>query len=152
MVAEQCRSRARIARRSTRTTTTNAEMQCEMMDFQTDIVGGQEREDPDDGVACTVSRGDENRRESDDKSVMNRQRQGTLPRYDHHLCSDTKRFSEMTIIYTSIQMVVQINQRSSLKARMTKLTMSDETLEERVIAVGKKRNLHLVFYQRDVPD
>ena len=27
--------------------------------------------------------------ESDDKSVMNRQRQGTLPRYDHHLCSDS---------------------------------------------------------------
>ena len=64
----------------------------------------------------------------------------------------TKRFSEMTIIYTSIQMVEQINQRSSLKARMTKLTMSDETLEERVIAVGKKRNLHPVFYQRDVPN
>ena len=55
-------------------------------------------------------------------------------------------------MYTSIQMVEQINQRSSLKARMTKLTMSDETLEERVIAVGKKRNLHPVFYQRDVPD
>ena len=64
----------------------------------------------------------------------------------------TKRFSEMTIIYTSIQMVEQINQRSSLKARMTKLTMSDETLEERVIAVGKKRNLHPVFDQRDVPN
>ena len=44
---------------------------------------------------------------------------------------------------TSIQMVEQINQRSC----MTKLTMSDETLEERVIAVGKKRNLHPVFYQ-----
>ena len=29
---------------------------------------------------------------------------------------------------------------------MTKLTMSDETLEERVIAVGKKRNLHPVQY------
>ena len=27
--------------------------------------------------------------ESDDKSVMNRQRQRTLPRYDHHLCSDS---------------------------------------------------------------
>ena len=27
--------------------------------------------------------------ESDDKLVMNRQRQGTLPRYDHHLCSDS---------------------------------------------------------------
>ena len=27
--------------------------------------------------------------ESDDKSVMYRQRQGTLPRYDHHLCSDS---------------------------------------------------------------
>ena len=35
---------------------------------------------------------------------------------------------------------------------MTKLTMSDETLEERVIAVGKERNLHPVFYQRDVPN
>ena len=70
----------------------------------------------------------------------------------------TKGFSEVTIIYTSIQMVEQIDwrkltqQRSSQKARMTKLTISDETLEERVIAVGKKRNLHPVFYQRDVPD
>ena len=64
----------------------------------------------------------------------------------------TKRFSEMTIIYTSIQMVEQIDWRSSPKARMTELTVSDETLEERVIAVGKKRNLHPVFYQRDVPD
>ena len=27
--------------------------------------------------------------ESDDKSVMHRQRHGTLPRYDHHLCSDS---------------------------------------------------------------
>ena len=35
---------------------------------------------------------------------------------------------------------------------MTKLTMSDETLEECMIAVGRKRNMHLVFYQRDVPD
>ena len=56
------------------------------------------------------------------------------------------------IIYTSIQMVQQIYQRSSPTARMTKLTMSDETLEERMIAVEKKRNLHPVFYQRDVPD
>ena len=64
----------------------------------------------------------------------------------------TQRFSEITIIYTSIQMVEQIDQRSSLKARMTKLTMSDETLEEGVIAVEKKRNLHPVFYQRGVPD
>ena len=63
----------------------------------------------------------------------------------------TKRFSEMTIIYTSIQMVEQINWRSSPTARMTKLIMSDETLEERVIAIGKKRHLHPVFYQRDVP-
>ena len=53
---------------------------------------------------------------------------------------------------TLIQMVEQINQRSSLKARMTKLSVSDETLEERVVAVGKKRNLHPVFHQRDVPD
>ena len=53
---------------------------------------------------------------------------------------------------TSIQRVEQINHRSSPKARMMKLIMSDETLEERVIAVGKKRNLHPVFYQRDVPD
>ena len=64
----------------------------------------------------------------------------------------TKRFPKMTIMNTSIQMVEQIDWRSSLKARMTKLTMSDETLEEREIAVGKKRNLHPVFYQRDVPD
>ena len=70
----------------------------------------------------------------------------------------TKRFPGMTIIYTSIQMVAQIDwrklihHRSSPKARMTKLIMSDETLEQRVIAVGKKRNLHPVFYQRDVPD
>ena len=60
----------------------------------------------------------------------------------------------MTIMNTSIQMVEQIDwrklipQRSSPTARMTKLTMSDETLEERTIAVGKKRNLHPVFYQR----
>ena len=58
----------------------------------------------------------------------------------------------MTIMYTSIQMVEQINWRSPLKARMTKLIMTDETLEERVIAVGEKRNLHPVFYQRDVSD
>ena len=70
----------------------------------------------------------------------------------------TKRFPGMTIMYTSIQMVEQIDwrklahQRSSPKARVTKLTMSDENLEECVIAVGKKRNLHPVFYQRDVPD
>ena len=70
----------------------------------------------------------------------------------------TKRVLGMTIIYTSIQMVEQtdwrklIHQRSSPKARMTKLIMSDETLEQRVIAVGKKCNLHPVFYQRDVPD
>ena len=70
----------------------------------------------------------------------------------------TKRFPWMTIIYTSIQMVEQIDwrklrhQRTSSKAHMTKLIMSDEMLEERVIAVGKKRNLHPVFYQRDVPD
>ena len=31
---------------------------------------------------------------------------------------------------------------------MTKLITSDETLKERVIAVGKKRNLHPVYYQR----
>ena len=59
----------------------------------------------------------------------------------------------MTIMNTSIHMVEQIDwrkltpQRSSPTARMTKLTMSDETLEERVIAVGKKRNLHPVYYQ-----
>ena len=70
----------------------------------------------------------------------------------------TKRFPRMTIMNTSIQMVEQIDwrnmtpQRSSPKARMTKLTTSDETLEERVIAVGKKRNLHPVFYQGDVSD
>ena len=46
-------------------------------------------------------------------------------------------------MYTSIQMVEQIDwrklthQRSSPKTRMTKPTMSDETLEERVIAVGR---------------
>ena len=68
--------------------------------------------------------------ESDDKLVMNRQRQGTLPRYDHHLCSDSSAI-----------------EKSSHKARMTKLITSDETLEERVIAVGKKRNLHPVYYQ-----
>ena len=39
-------------------------------------------------------------------------------------------------MYTSTQMVEQINQRSPPKVRMTKLIMSDETLEERVIAVG----------------
>ena len=38
--------------------------------------------------------------ELDDKSVMHRQRQGTLPRYDHHVCSDSG---------TSIQMVEQID-------------------------------------------
>ena len=134
-----------------------------------------------------VSRGDEIRRnklmfkrsclnvrvgESGDKLVTHWQRQGTLPRYDHHLCSDsscwkrlsrdrhtklvwrswtrvTKRFPEMTIIHTLIQMVEQINQTT---ACMTKLIMSNETIEERVIAVGKKRNLHPVLYQRDVPD
>ena len=70
----------------------------------------------------------------------------------------TKRFPGMTITYTSIQMVEQIDwrklthQRLLPKARLTKLITSDETLEERVIAVGKKRNLHPVFYQRDVPD
>ena len=69
----------------------------------------------------------------------------------------TKRFPGMTNMYTSIQVVEQIDwrklthQRSSPKARMTKLAMSGETLEERVIAVAKKRNLHPVFYQRDVP-
>ena len=46
-------------------------------------------------------------------------------------------------MHNSIQMVEQIDwrklthQRSSPKARMTKLPMSDETLEERVIAVGR---------------
>ena len=61
-------------------------------------------------------------------------------------------------MYISIQMVEKIDwrklthQRSSPKARMTMLTVNDETLEERVIAVGKNRNLHPVFYQRDVPD
>ena len=70
----------------------------------------------------------------------------------------TKRSPRMTIMNTSIQMVEQTDwrkltpQRSSPTARMTKLTMSDETLEERTIAVGKKRNLYPVFYQRDVPD
>ena len=63
----------------------------------------------------------------------------------------TKRFSEMTIMNTTIQMVVQINWRSSPTACMTKLIMSDETFEERVIAVGKKRCLHPVFYLKDVP-
>ena len=53
---------------------------------------------------------------------------------------------------TSIQMVEQIDWRSSPKARITNLTMSDETLEEGVIAVGKKRNLHPVYYQGDAPD
>ena len=54
---------------------------------------------------------------------------------------------------TSIQMVEQIDwrkltpQRLSHKTRMTKLITSDETLEERVIAVGKKRNSHPVYYQ-----
>ena len=62
----------------------------------------------------------------------------------------TKRFPGMTIIYTSIQIVEQIDwrklvhQRSSPKARMTKLIVSDELQLER-------RNLHLVFHQRDVP-
>ena len=58
----------------------------------------------------------------------------------------------MIITCAQIQVAGKVVERSSLKARMTKLTMSDETLEERVIAVGKKRNLHPVFYQRDVPD
>ena len=48
----------------------------------------------------------------------------------------TKRFPRMTIMNTSIQMVEQSNQRSSLKARMTKLTMSDELqLERNVICI-----------------
>ena len=42
---------------------------------------------------------------------------------------------------------IQVIEKSSHKARMTKLITSDETLEERVIAVGKKRNLHPVYYQ-----
>ena len=50
-----------------------------------------------------------------------------------------------------IQMVEQINQRSSPTACMTKLIMIDETLEERVIAVGKKRNLHPVFTREMCP-
>ena len=58
----------------------------------------------------------------------------------------------MIITSAQIQVAGRVIERSSHKARMTKLITSDETLEERVIAVGKERNLHLVFYQRDVPD
>ena len=43
---------------------------------------------------------------------------------------------------TSNQMVEHIDWRSSLKARMTELTMSDES----------QLGLHPVFCQRDVPD
>ena len=59
----------------------------------------------------------------------------------------------MTIIYTSIQMVVQITWRSSPTARVTKLIVSDETLEERVIAVGKKRrsSRQSVFLEKTGP-
>ena len=56
----------------------------------------------------------------------------------------------MIITCTPIQLE-KLSRDRHTKTRMTKLTMSDETLEERVIAVGKKRNLHPVYYQRDVP-
>ena len=53
----------------------------------------------------------------------------------------------MIITCAQIQVAGKVIERSSHKARMTKLITSDETLEERVIAVGKKRNLHPVHYQ-----
>ena len=53
----------------------------------------------------------------------------------------------MIITCAQIQVAGKVIKRSSHKARMTKLITSDETLKERVIAVGKKRNLHPVYYQ-----
>ena len=50
------------------------------------------------------------------------------------------------ITCAQIQVAGKVIERSSHNARMTKLIMSDETLEERVIAFGKKRNLHPVYY------
>ena len=64
--------------------------------------------------------------ESDDKLVMNRQRQGNVAQI---WSSPVLRF----------KLLGKVIERSSHKARMTKLITSDETLEERVITVGKKR-------------
>ena len=52
--------------------------------------------------------------ERDDKSVMHRQRQGMLPRYDHHSCAQ-------------IQLAGKVIERSSHKVRLTELNTSDET-------------------------
>ena len=96
MVAEQCRSRARIATRSTRTTTTNAVWNVGFSDGYR----RRSRMRKPWRLWCVygVSRGGENRRSQLMwKSVLvkvmtNRlwtDRQGTLPRCDHHLCSDS---------------------------------------------------------------
>ena len=96
MVAEQCRSRARIATRSTRSTTTNAVWNVGFSDGYR----RRSRMRKPWRLWCVygVSRGDENRRSQLMwKSVLvkvmtNRlwpDRQGTLPRCDHHLCSDS---------------------------------------------------------------
>ena len=66
--------------------------------------------------------------ESDDKSVLNRQRQGTMHRCD--------------MIITCAQI---LSRDRHTKARMTELIMSDETLEERVNAVGKNVTCILCF-------
>ena len=115
MVAEQCRSRERDLRRSTRT---NAEMLtfavCTLTDraerasivcsvkcrifrrISTEVRNAKtltivvriwclaQRREPTQPIDVEKRVG-----ESDDESVMHRQRQGTLPRYDHHLCSDS---------------------------------------------------------------
>ena len=52
--------------------------------------------------------------ERDDKSVMHRQRQGTLPKYDHHLCSDSVGWKKS-------------NNRHSCSARLAELNTRDET-------------------------
>ena len=60
----------------------------------------------------------------------------------NRLCTDRgkERCPDMIITCAQVQVAGKVVERSSHKARLTELTMSDETLEERVIAVGKKRN------------
>ncbi len=93
-------------------------------------------------VYC-VSRGDENRRSQLMwKSVL-------VKVMTNRLCTDRgrERCPGMIITCAQIQVAGKVIERSSQKARMTKLITSDETLEERVVAVGMKFNLHPVYYQ-----
>ena len=122
MVVEQCRSRARVATRSTRTTTTNTV--CMSRFQETDIDEGQEREDPDDCGACMVSRAETR---TDAANWCEKACWWKWWQIGYELTEARNVAQIWSSLVLRFKLLEKVVERSSHKARLTELNMSDET-------------------------